>query len=292
MARSMTSPAQPAPETWIAAFNRAADRVRDRLRETSAGAGRLAETGSTGEGGDRTLVIDAEAEDLIFAELDALHEGGARFTALSEERGVVDYGSPDVLLVIDPIDGSMNAKRGMPHHAVSIAVAEGPDVATTGTMADVVCGLVADLGPDERWTAIRGGGARLDGVPIVAPATERLTSAGKLELVAIESAHPAHVMASGDALLEHVHRLRAIGAIAISLCAVAGGRVDGMASLWRCRAFDAAAGQLVVRESGGVVAFGDLDAPLDAPLDLIAHGPVVAARSAAGLARMATLPHA
>ena len=287
----MSAPSQPAPETWIAAFNRAADRVRDRLAEVTGDADRLRETGTTGEGGDHTLVIDAEAEDLIFAELDALHEDGARFTALSEERGTVDYGSADVLLVIDPIDGSMNAKRGMPHHAVSIAVAEGPGVATRGTMADVVCGLVADLGPDERWTAIRGQGAWLDGAPIVAAAEERLTADGKLELVAIESAHPAHVIASGDALLEHVHRLRAVGAIAISLCAVAGGRCDGMASLWRCRAVDAAAGQLVVRESGGHVAFGDLDAPLDSPLDLIAHGPVVAARSAAGLARVAQLPH-
>jgi myo-inositol-1(or 4)-monophosphatase len=288
----MPSSSQPAPETWIAAFNRAADRVRDRLDAVATGTERLRETGTTGEGGDRTLVIDAEAEDLVFSELHALHDAGARFTVLSEERGVVDLGSPDVLVVVDPIDGSMNAKRGMPHHAVSIAVAEGPDVAHAGTMADVVCGLVADLGPGERWTAIRGVGAWLDGVPIVAPSTERLTEGGKLELVAIESAHPAHVMASGEALLEHVHRLRAVGAIAISLCAVAGGRVDGMASLWRCRAFDAAAGQLIVRESGGLVAFGDLDAPLSAPLDLVGHGPVVAARSATGLARVATLPHA
>lgn len=194
--------------------------------------------------------------------------------------------------MIDPIDGSMNAKRGMPNHAVSIALAVGPDVAERGTMADVVCGLVADLGPDERWTAIRGGGAWLDGRPITAAPTERLTAEGKLELVAIESAHPAHVIASGEALLEHAHRLRATGAIAIALCQVAGGRVDGMASLWRCRAVDAAAGQLVVRESGGTVAFGDLAAPLEAPLDLIARAPVVAARSAAGLARVAQLPHA
>lgn len=287
----MSSPSAPSPETWLAAFERAADTIRDALVDTPKRADRLRETGDTGEGGDQTLEIDAAAEALVFAELDALHLGGARFTALSEERGTVDYGSPDLLVVIDPIDGSMNAKRGMPHHAVSIAVAAGPDVATSGTMADVFCGLVADLGPDERWTAIRGGGAFLDGVPIAGLATERLTEDGKLELVAIESAHPAHVLASGDALLEHVHRLRAIGAIAISLCAVAGGRVDGMASLWRCRAVDAAAGQLVVRESGGVVAFGDLDAPLDSPLDLVAHGPVVAARTPEGLARVATLPH-
>jgi myo-inositol-1(or 4)-monophosphatase len=62
-----------------------------------------------------------------------------------------------MLVVIDPIDGSVNAKRGLPHHALSIAVAEG------STMADVVFGFVQDFGPDEEWVAWRGRGAELDG---------------------------------------------------------------------------------------------------------------------------------
>ncbi len=287
----MTSAPLPEPATWIAAFNRATDEVRAYLATLTSPEVRLRETGDRGEGGDRTLALDAGAEALIFAELDRLHADGARFTALSEERGSVDYGSRDVLVVIDPIDGSMNAKRGMPSHAVSIALAVGPNVVADGTMADVVCGLVADLGLDERWTAIRGEGALRNGAPFVAPAEERLTEQGTLELVAIESAHPRHVLASGEALLEHVHRLRATGAIALALCQVAAGRVDAMASLWRCRAVDAAAGQLIVRESGGVVSFGNLDDPLDSPLDLLPREPVVAARTRAGLARVATLPH-
>lgn len=286
----MTPAPQPAVETWITAFNRAADAVRDHLAGVTGTADRLEETGSRGEGGDRTLVLDQEAEDLIFAELERLHDDGARFTALSEERGTVDFGSPDALVVVDPIDGSMNAKRGMPHHAVSIALATGEDVATRGTMADVVCGLVADLRPDERWTAIRGAGAWLDGHALRA-GEERVTEEDRLELVAIESADPRHLAASGEALAAHVHRIRAMGAIAVSLCQVAAGRVDGMASLWRCRAVDAAAGQLVVREAGGAVAFGGCDDALSFPLDLLPHGPVVAARTPAGLERVATLPH-
>ncbi|MCK9248330.1 MAG: hypothetical protein M0P31_05050 [Solirubrobacteraceae bacterium] len=284
-------PAVPSVDTatWIGAFERAADRVGAVLDAATDPVRRLEETGERGSGGDRTLVIDAAAEDEVFVELDALHAAGERFTALSEERGTVDYGSADLLVVVDPIDGSMNAKRGLPHRAVSIALAAGPDVATRGTMEDVVCGLVADFGPGERWTAVRGGGAFLDGAPLTGPAEERVADDGRLELVAIESAHPRHVQESGEALLAHVHRLRAIGAIALSLCQVAAGRVDGMASLWRCRAVDAAAAQLVVRESGGLVAFGDLG--LAAPLDLAPHAPVVAARSATGLARVAELPH-
>lgn len=286
----MSIPPLPDPATWIAAFNRATDAVSGYLATFTTIAARLEETGRRGEGGDRTLTLDAGAEAVIFAELDRLHQGGARFTALSEERGQVDYGSRDVLVVIDPIDGSMNAKRGMPSHAVSIAVATGPNVVVDGTMADVVCGLVADLGARERWTAIQGEGAWRNGEPFDAPAAERLTSAGLLELVAIESAHPQLVMAAGDGLVEHVHRLRATGAIALALCQVAAGRVDAMVSLGRCRAVDAAAGQLIVRESGGVVSFGDLDDPLNSPLDLLPREPVVAARSREGLARVATLP--
>ena len=72
---------------------------------------------------------------------DALYDAGARFTAVSEERGVVDFGSDALLVVIDPIDGSLNAKRGLPHHALSVAVADGP------TMADVFFGFVQDFGP-------------------------------------------------------------------------------------------------------------------------------------------------
>ena len=74
---------------------------------------RVEETGERGEGGDQTLVIDQQAEDGVFRELERLHDRGARFRAVSEERGVVDFGSDDVVVVIDPIDGSLNAKRGM-----------------------------------------------------------------------------------------------------------------------------------------------------------------------------------
>ena len=216
---------------------------------------RVVETGEIGEGGDRTLVIDAAAEDAVFAELERLHDDGARFTAVSEERGEVDFGDPDHLVVIDPIDGSMNAKRGLGHHALSIAVADGP------TMADVVFGYVYDLGPGEEWRATRGGGAFLNDVPLADPPPERRRADGRLELVAIESADPSWLAASSDALNEVTGRIRAMGSIAVSLCQVAATRVDGMATLWRCRAVDAAAAQLIVRESGGLVAFPAMEEP-------------------------------
>jgi myo-inositol-1(or 4)-monophosphatase len=269
---------------WLGACRRAAAGLRAVLVDHPTTLERVVETGERGQGGDRTLVIDALAEQAVFAELEALYRDGARFTACSEERGLVDFGDPDALVVIDPIDGSMNAKRGLTHHALSIAVADGP------TMADVAFGYVYDLGPGEEWRATRGLGAFLNDEPLVHPQPERRRPDGRLELVAIESADPRWLAASSEALVNVTGRVRAVGSIAISLCQVAATRVDGMATLWKCRAVDAAAAQLVVRESGGLVAFTAMDDPLGAPLDLVPHSPVVAARTERALAELATLP--
>jgi myo-inositol-1(or 4)-monophosphatase len=163
---------------WLAACGRVGASLRAMLAAHPTTAERAVVVGR-GEGGDRTLVIDQAAEELIFAELDALHAAGANFTAISEERGEVAYGGGPLRVVIDPIDGSMNAKRGLSPHAVSIAVADGE------TMADVFFGYVCDLSAGEVWTASRGAGAFLDGTTLAGGERERRTREGRLELVAI-----------------------------------------------------------------------------------------------------------
>ena len=117
----------PSADDWLAVCRRATAGLRDMLAATSTTAERAVEVGPRGAGGDRSLVIDTGAEDVIFAELDALHADGARFVAVSEERGEVDYGDPAVRVVIDPIDGSLNAKRTLPAYSFSFAVAVGDD---------------------------------------------------------------------------------------------------------------------------------------------------------------------
>jgi myo-inositol-1(or 4)-monophosphatase len=268
---------------WLGAARRAASGIRHLLAERPTIAERVRETGTLGEGGDRTLLIDEAAEALVFAQLEHLYEQGVRFTAVSEERGVVDYGSDELLVVIDPIDGSLNAKRGLPHHAVSIAVAEGQ------TMADVVFGFVQDFGPDEEWVAWRGHGARLNGMPLDATLGERRVN-GRLEVIGVESSDPRWVVASADELAQVAHRIRAIGTMASAICQVAGARFDGMVSLRNSRAVDAAAAQLIAREAGARVAFIAYDDPLAAPLDIEPHSPVVAARTAEGLAELTRVP--
>src|SRR3954453_17289546 len=184
---------------WLGACRVARDALAQVLRDTPGSRERLGETGVRGEGGDRTLVIDQASEDAVFAELERLHGEGVRFSAISEERGEVDFGDSGIRVVIDPLDGSLNAKRGLPAHAISVAVADGP------TMADVVFGYVFDFGTPAEWGARRGEGALLNDRPVPVGAGERRDRDGRLEIVAIESADPRWIVAA--ALTEGAPRL-------------------------------------------------------------------------------------
>jgi myo-inositol-1(or 4)-monophosphatase len=229
-------------------------------------------------------VIDESAESVVLAELRALRADGHRFVAVSEERGEIDYGDDQVRVIVDPIDGSLNAKRGIPHHALSIAVADGE------TMSDVAFGFVYDFGPSEEWWARRGDGAWLNGSRLDPELSERRARDGRLEVLGIESADPRWVAASIDPLVGCAYRLRALGTIAASLCQVAAARFDGMVSLRRARGVDSAAGQLIVREAGGHVSFPEHDEPLGAPLDAVPTSPVIAARSLQTLRELEAIP--
>jgi len=106
-------------------------------------------------------------------------------------------------------------------------------------------------------------------------------------VIGLESADPRWIRDHVDELVEVAHRIRALGAIASSLCQVAAGRLDGMTTLKGSRSVDAAAAQLIVREAGGHVAFTSCSSALAAPLDLEPHSPVVAARTPRGLRDLA-----
>jgi myo-inositol-1(or 4)-monophosphatase len=185
----------------------------------------------------------------------------------------VAFGQPGsgVLVVVDPIDGSLNARRMLPSHSLSVAVASGP------TMADVEFGYVYDFGASEEYVARRGERAVLDGEEI------RAEGPGYgLEVVGIESARPERIVPVLDALAGKAFRMRAVGSIAISLCYVAAGRFDGMLTSRACRSVDAAAGQLVARQAGAELAFES--SGLDVSLDLEARYHVAAGLDAQLLA--------
>jgi myo-inositol-1(or 4)-monophosphatase len=269
---------------WLGVCRRAVTGLQHMLAEVPTTAQRALETGTRGSGGDRTLEIDSGAEQLVFDQLDGLRDEGYRFLAVSEERGEIDYGDDGVRVIIDPIDGSLNAKRGISEYALSIAVADGE------TMADVVFAFVHDFGPSEQWWAWRGRGAWRDGALLDPTLGERRGRDGRIEVLGIESADPRWIAASIEALQDSAYRLRALGTIAASLCQVAAARFDGMVSLRRSRGVDAAAGQLIVREAGGVVSFPWCEQPLSAPLTAEPTSPVIAARNAETLTMLARIP--
>jgi myo-inositol-1(or 4)-monophosphatase len=223
-----------------------------------------------GVGGDETTAVDAEAEAAILKRLERLHaEQEIDFHLVSEELGERTYGlSPTTRVVVDPIDGSMNAKRNIPYFSVSIAVAEG------STMKDVVFGFVHDFGTGEEWTATRGQGAFLNGERLGAVKPKE-----KIEVLALEATVAASVAEKALAFAPLAKRLRIMGSLALSLCFLGAGRVDAVCSLKEARAVDIAAAQLLLSELGLPIVFADAG-PFEAgPLDTAARSPVVAAGS-------------
>ncbi len=150
----------------------------------------------------------------------------------SEESGTRDT-DRDLVVVIDPVDGSTNASKGIPWFATSLCAvdADGPRAA-----------LVVNQSSGVRFEAVRGGGARKDGVPIRPSRCERLGEA----IVAFSGYPPRHF---------GWMQYRCLGAAALDLCAVAEGVLDGYAVVGGSRlgSWDYLGGMLVCTESGAVL---------------------------------------
>ena len=213
-----------------------------------------------GVGGDETTELDRAAENAIVARFRDLD-----VTIVSEEVGRVGDGS--TVVVVDPIDGSLNAKRGIPFFSLSIAVAEGE------TMRDVHLGYVYDFGSGEEWVARRGAGAFVNG--------ERLGAVrpkDEVEILSFEATLTSLIARDAPKVAELAYRLRIMGSLALSLCHLAAGRVDAVCSLKSARSVDIAAAQLLCTEVGLAIELFDVEQPFgDAPLDLEGRSRVVAA---------------
>lgn len=202
---------------------------------------------------DRLDVVSVEskgAHDLV-SEVDRLAE--ARIIAvvrnaypahaiLAEESG--HHPGSEVEWIVDPLDGTRNYLRGLPHFAVSIAVRR------RGTVEQ---GVVFDPVRQELFAASRGAGASLDNRRI------RVSARSSLDDAMIATGLPSRRVAEVEAqvaearalCLEHAH-LRRSGSAALDLAYVAAGRLDGFWE-WGLRPWDIAAGILLVREAGGIV---------------------------------------
>lgn len=161
---------------------------------------------------------------------------GAGLGVLSEESGR-HHGGGDLLVVVDPVDGSTNASRGLPWYATSLAVLDSDGLRAA---------LVVNQASGERFDAVRGGGARCDGRPVIPSGQTSLAEA----VVAI-SGYPGR--REGRHLPWGQHRV--LGAAALDLCAVACGRLDAFADTHHSGGlgpWDHLGGLLVCLEAGAV----------------------------------------
>jgi len=224
-----------------------------------------------GRGGDETTAIDRAAEEAI---LERIREAAG--AVVSEEIGRFG-GDALPLVVVDPIDGSLNAKRGIPFFSLSIAVAEGE------AMDDVVFGFVHDFGSHEEWTARRGEGAWLDDEPLGAERPKN-----EIEILSFEATRTSLVARDAPKVAALAHRLRIMGSLALSLCHLAAGRVDAVCSLKPARSVDIAAAQLLCREVRLAIELFDVEEPFGAaPLDLEQRSRIAAAGSEETCLRLA-----
>ena len=243
---------------WLAVCRGAVEDVRVVLADLPTRAEREPVLGR-GLGGDETTAIDQAAEDAILARLRDLD-----VTIVSEEAGRLGAGS--TLVVVDPIDGSLNAKRGIPFFSLSLAIADGE------RMQDVFFAYVYDFGSGEEWIGRRGGGATVNGEPLGAVRPKE-----RIEILSFEATRTSLIAAQAPAVVELAYRLRIMGSLALSLCHLAAGRVDAVCSLKPARSVDIAAAQLLVREQGLAIDLPDAPPFHDAPLDVAGRSRVVAA---------------
>jgi len=225
---------------WLQVFSRIGQGVRQAvlpLAGTEAGRMPL----SVGAGGDTTIELDRAAEAVVFSELAALVERGEKFSVLSEEAGPRDFGADFPLVLVDPVDGSLNAKQGVPLFGLMLAVLDGP------TLEDALAGLVLNLNTGEEWTAIRKQGARRGGKPLM---PMQRSDRGRIELLGLEST-PRSLKAA-QPLVERAGKIRILGSMALSIALTSAGGFDVFCAPLPMRVFDMAASLLLLGEAGGV----------------------------------------
>jgi len=207
-----------------------------------------------GASGSATSKIDKFAEDVVLRFLD---EEGIELNVLSEEAGFVDRGAKRVL-VLDPIDGTLNCTRGIPFFSVSLAIGK-------SRLSDCDFALVKNLATGDDFFARRGGGAELNGHRISVSKMDR--DDGIFIIYNNKDSAP-----ETEDIRKIASRARSFGAASLEMCMVAQGVAQALymncANFNRMiRVVDIAASALILREAGGEIV--DLDGnKLDMDFDL------------------------
>ncbi|GAA6205997.1 MULTISPECIES: inositol-1-monophosphatase [Thalassotalea] len=185
--------------------------------------------------------VDISAEQAI---VETIRKSYPEHTIIGEETGQHEGADNDYQWIIDPLDGTTNFVKGIPHFAVSIALK------VKGKLDQAV---IYDPIRGELFTASRGKGAQLNGFRIRVKQNKELTGA----ILATgfpfkKKQHMTAYMSMFQALFEKTSDMRRAGSAALDLAYVAAGRVDGFFEIG-LKPWDTAAGELLVIEAGGLV---------------------------------------
>ncbi len=227
-------------EQWLEIFKHIGKKMRDGLSVILAKEGGAVPLGK-GAGGDKTFPVDQWAEDIIIASLEKAQREGETFTLISEELGIRKFGEGGKIVLVDPIDGSNNAKSGIPFFSASLALLNGP------TLDTLAVGYVINLAAGDEFWALRGNGAYKNGSRI------RTSAAQGITIVAYEASSPATDIPRLMPLFAQAKRTRCFGSTALDLAYLASGALSVFATATASRAFDYAAGMLILKEADGVI---------------------------------------
>jgi myo-inositol-1(or 4)-monophosphatase len=219
-----------------------------------------------GAGGDSTKVIDSVAEEAAVAHL---HASGFQGTLLSEELGSRRFGFSEYpMLILDPVDGTTNAARGIGFYSISLAVSSGP------RLSDVFAGIVMGLPKVCAFKAEQGEGATKNGDKIGLAPPPPL--GGSLIGVDLNVKGDRRKLEEIVPLVLGAKHIRNMGSAALELCLVASGGLDlYFDNRGLLRVTDIAAAYLIVKEAGGLVL--DMNGnPLDCPLDMSSRVSLIA----------------
>jgi len=204
------------------------------------------QTGTLNPFGDRTLLLDQRAEDIIVG---VLRESGMQFDILTEERGVIKAErNPEFLAIVDPIDGSANLEREIPLCSIGISAIPFSDTMTTD---DVTLSIIDSIFTDETYVATKSQGVKKNGKSV----RPRKSTSIENAIISYDTKRKweGQFAEASCRTLTSVYDMRRSASNLLDLCWTAAGSLDAMVDLRDMLPIVHVCGTHMVLEAGGVV---------------------------------------